>query len=127
MIVGSLSYVGLDEYFNKTIPTREVLLTINYDPKSCDKTFPLEIKIKNGSKRIILKSYFKLGIKKEGYSSNLTQHSNYRDTDKIIKPKFTNTSCWSIPKFSSKYEDIFNEKYFSTLVYSIDYKRFDFE
>ena len=127
LIVGGLSYSSLDRYVNKTIPTQNVLMSIKYDLKSCDKTFPLEVKITNGSKRTILKSYFHLGIKREGYSSNLTQYTNYRDTDRIIKPNITSSSCWSIPKFSSEYEEFFNEKYFPKLIYSIDYKRFDFE
>jgi hypothetical protein len=127
LIIGLLSYKGLDHYFNKTIPTREVLMTIKYDLKSCDKTSPLQIEIKNESKKIILKSYFRIGVKREDHSSNLAGYFNSHDTDRIVKPKITISNCLYIPMFSSGYEEFFNEKYFPKLIYSIDYKRFDFE
>lgn len=126
LIIGSLSYAGLDDYFNKTVPTREVLVTIRYDLKSCKKTRPLRVEITNGSKRKILKSYFNVEVKRKGYSDDLGSYINY-DTDKIIRTNSTDTSCWKIPKFSYENERYDKEDYYPNLIYSINYKRFNFE
>jgi hypothetical protein len=101
-------------------------MTIKYDPKYCDKTYPLRVETTNGSKRKILKSYFDIEVKQEGYSDNLGSFTTY-DTDKIIGTNSTDTSCWKIPNFSYGNEKYDKEDYYPNLIYSIDYKRFNFE
>jgi len=126
LIIGSSSYIGLDNYFNKTLPTREVLMTIKYDPKYCKKAHPLRVEITNGSKRKILKSHFNVEVKRKGYSDNLASYITF-DTDKIIRTNSTDTRCWTIPNFSYGNEKYDKEDYYPNLIYSIDYKRFNFE
>jgi hypothetical protein len=126
LFFGSWSYDELDDYFNKTVPTREVLMTIKYDSKYCEKTHPLRVEITNGSKRNILKSYFRIEVKRKGYSDNLVSYTSF-DTDKIIRTNFIGTTCWIIPKFSYGNERYDKEEYYPNLIYSIDDKWFNFE
>jgi hypothetical protein len=126
LFFGSWSYDELDDYFNKTVPTREILMTIKYDPKYCEKTHPLRVEITNGSKRKILKSHFRINVKRKGYSDSLDSYSLF-DTDKIIKTNSTDTSCWKIPRFYSKNERYDKEEYYPNLIYSIYDKWFNFE
>jgi hypothetical protein len=126
LIIGSLSYAGLDNYFNKTVPTRKVLMTIKYDPKYCLKTHPLRVEITNGSKRKILNSHFYFVVKRKGYSNKVNSF-DLLDTDKIIKTNSTDTSCWKMPMFRSEYERYDKEEYYPKLIYSIDDKWFNFE
>jgi hypothetical protein len=133
-IVVILAIVGVSstlvyKYITETIPSEKVEITIKYNKKVCtDKKFPLYIQIRNNSNKTIVKTYFDVGIKLKGRSSDLKEYSyqDYSD-DKIIKPNNTYKNCWRMPKFKTKYEEYETEKMLPKLNYSIENKRINFE
>lgn len=113
-------------YFHQVIPERNVMLTVAYAEKNiCDKDYTIGVMIENKSERTVIKTYFDVIVKREGYSDNIARWS-YRDykTDKIIKPGEKYFACWLMPDLQDKYKGKYKSK---DLKYSIGNKRIIFE
>ena len=129
LVVIGVSSTFVYKYITETIPSEKVEITVEYRKKVCtEKKFPLFIQIKNNSNKTIVKTYFDVGVKLKGRSSDLKNFSyqDYSD-DKIIEPTKTYRNCWRLPKLKTKYEEYETEKMLPKLIYSIENKRIDFE
>jgi len=88
-------YFWLDNYVNNTIPREKVIIDASLD-KTCDKDFPIYVKILNGSDRTIEKVSFDLVARYPGRSTNVAGFHYYSD-DHVLKPLTGFGSCWKAP------------------------------
>ena len=79
--------------------------------------FPLSITIRNGSRKTLTKTEFRLRVTRPGYSDDIVQNysASRFENDRIIAPGQGFSFCYSIPQLRMQSDP-------KALEYSIDYK-----
>ena len=73
-----------------------ILISAEFNTKSCTVDFPISISITNTYSRTLQKVSFELAGYREGYSSPIYRSLTYK-SDRIIRPGETYVACWAVP------------------------------
>lgn len=73
-----------------------IILSAAYDVAQCSVEYPVLITIRNGYTQTINSLTFELAAYRDGFSSPIYQGISY-ESDRIIAPGDTYTSCWTQP------------------------------
>lgn len=88
------SYIRYSDYRQETKIAEEranVTASIEYDSPLCNEQYPVLVKINNGTDKDIVKTKFKLILKRDGHSDTI-DYANYL-TDKIFPPHTSSYIC----------------------------------
>jgi len=104
-----------------------VAVTVSFNTKSCSNEFPIYVRIKNGSKKIVEKVSWNIGAYKKGYSNNVvdygysSEYSTPYSSDKILNKGQSFGVCYKVPTLSGSLNP--KDLNWSAVRKSIDFKR----
>ena len=106
-VIGSICVLLVGYFYLSDEAKRQkasaVTVEAKFDPALCvDSKYPIFITTYNGSSDTVKSVSFTLSANRPGYSNDV--YSTYHNSDKIVLPRTTFSTCWSLNDYGWRYD-----------------------